>query len=86
MLEVTTRMLAARGYEPRRHGDEITLVNCPFDGLAREHTFLVCGMNLALLSAIVERLPAGRLDARLNPADDRCCVVLTAGSAIGGPP
>lgn len=78
LLEITTRTLAACGYEPRRHGDELTLVNCPFDALAREHTSLVCGMNLALLSGLAQRLPAGRLDARLEPADDRCCVVLAA--------
>ena len=78
VLQVTARTLAHRGYEPRRHGDELTLVNCPFDALAREHTGLVCGMNLALLSGVAEQLPAGRLRARLDPAEDRCCVVLQA--------
>ncbi len=71
--------LAAHGYEPRRHGDTITLANCPFDALAREHTELVCGMNLALLDAIAGRVGDGRLAARLDPATDRCCVVLAAG-------
>lgn len=36
MLEVTSRALAEHGYEPRRSGTELTLVNCPFDALARE--------------------------------------------------
>lgn len=33
-------------------------------------------MNLALLTGIADRLPAVRLHARLDPAQDRCCVVL----------
>ncbi len=70
--------LAARGYEPRRDGETITLVNCPFDALARNHTELVCGMNLAILDAIADRAGRGRLKARLDPAPGRCCVVLTS--------
>ena len=78
VLQVTARTLAARGYEPRRHGDSLTLVNCPFAALVREHTGLVCGMNLALLSGVADQLPASRLRARLDPAEHRCCVVLQA--------
>lgn len=70
--------LAVHGYEPRRDGNAITLANCPFDALAREHTALVCGMNLALLDAAAGRMGDKRLTARLDPAPDRCCVVLTA--------
>jgi predicted ArsR family transcriptional regulator len=54
----------------------VILVNCPFDALARDHTDLVCGMNLALLGAVADRVGDGTLTARLDPADDRCCVVL----------
>jgi predicted ArsR family transcriptional regulator len=68
--------LAAQGYEPRRHGDTITLANCPFHTLAREHTELVCGMNLSLIDAMAQHLTDGKLGARLDPAADRCCVVL----------
>ncbi len=71
--------LAAVGYEPRRQDDTITLANCPFDALAREHTALVCGMNLALLDAVAGGVGDGKLRARLDPAADRCCVVLAAG-------
>ena len=69
-------VLTAHGYEPRREGAVITLANCPFDALAREHTALVCGMNLALVGAVADRVGSGTLTARLDPADDRCCVVL----------
>ncbi len=78
LLEVITRTLVASGYEPHRRGDEVTLVNCPFDALAREHSALVCSMNLALLTGVADQLSAGRLSARLDPAGGRCCVVLTA--------
>ena len=69
-------VLTAHGYEPRREDSTITLANCPFDALARDHTELVCGMNLALLGAVADRVGNGTLTARLDPADDRCCVVL----------
>jgi len=52
------------------------MANCPFDALARDHTELICGMNLVLVSAVADRVGSGMLTARLDPADDRCCVVL----------
>ena len=69
-------VLTGHGYEPRRQGAIITLANCPFDALARDHTELVCGMNLVLVNAVADRVGSGTLTARLDPADDRCCVVL----------
>jgi predicted ArsR family transcriptional regulator len=67
-------VLAADGYEPRRDGDDITLANCPFHALAREATEIVCGMNRAYLAGVLEGVGATTLDARLDPADGRCCV------------
>ncbi len=69
-------VLTAHGYEPRPETAIITLANCPFDALARDHTELICGMNLALLGAVADQVGHGTLTARLDPADDRCCVVL----------
>jgi predicted ArsR family transcriptional regulator len=71
--------LSEHGYEPRRSGDSITLANCPFDLLAREHTELVCDMNYAIMEALTGRVGHAVLAARLEPAPDRCCVVLDAG-------
>jgi predicted ArsR family transcriptional regulator len=70
-------VLEAQGYEPRRREGEIVLVNCPFHALVAEHRELVCTMNLDLLSGVVSALPKGRFRARLQPADDVCCVRLT---------
>ena len=68
-------VLADCGYEPRTDGDIITLANCPFHALAQEHTDLVCGMNLDLLSGVVETC-AG-VQARSDPSPGRCCVTLS---------
>jgi predicted ArsR family transcriptional regulator len=51
------------------------LGNCPFHDLARDHTALVCGLNLHLLGALVDALDTTAA-ARLDPGPGRCCVVL----------
>jgi predicted ArsR family transcriptional regulator len=76
LVACTCQALAENGYEPQRTNGTIVLRNCPFDALAREHTELVCGMNLAIMDAATEQLEETRLTARLEPAPDRCCVVL----------
>ena len=55
-LDDVLALLAEHGYEPRVEGAEIVLANCPFHALARDHTALVCGMNLHLLTALLELL------------------------------
>jgi predicted ArsR family transcriptional regulator len=76
LVACTCQTLTENGYEPKRTNGTIVLRNCPFDALAREHTELVCGMNLAILDAATEQLPEISLAARLDPSPDRCCVVL----------
>lgn len=68
-----TGHLAAQGYEPYEDDGIVRLRNCPFHRLAREHTEVVCGMNLAMLDGLTETLGAG-YEARLEPDTDRCCV------------
>jgi predicted ArsR family transcriptional regulator len=80
LVTSTCLALTEYGYEPHCVGGRIVLCNCPFDTLAREHTQLVCGMNLAMLAAVTDRVSNPELVARLEPAPDRCCVVLDAGS------
>ena len=75
-VDAVLDVLATQGFEPRQSEGTITLANCPFHALAQEHTQLVCGMNLALLSAATSAVGAGDLTARLDPAPGRCCVVL----------
>jgi predicted ArsR family transcriptional regulator len=75
-LRRTSNVLADQGYEPQAEDRRICLMNCPFHALAAEHTALVCSMNLALLSSLTGATGGGELTARLEPAPDRCCVVI----------
>jgi predicted ArsR family transcriptional regulator len=76
-LDDVAAVLAAHGYEPRVQGDRVVLANCPFHALAREHTALVCGMNLDLITALLDELGRRDVLAGLDPAPQRCCVTLT---------
>jgi len=69
-------VLAGLGYEPRRDGDRVVLGNCPFHALSAAHTELVCGMNLSMLTALLDERGDERVRAILDPAPGRCCVVL----------
>jgi predicted ArsR family transcriptional regulator len=78
VLDATSEALAEQGYEPEPQSENLLLRNCPFHLLAREHTGLVCGMNLALLEGVAAEVGGDRLSARLDPCPGRCCVVLSA--------
>lgn len=67
-------VLEGLGFEPRADGDAVALANCPFHALAQEHTELVCGMNLHLLTGLLDAVPDAGLVPRLDPAPGRCCV------------
>ncbi|HET7173406.1 MAG TPA: helix-turn-helix domain-containing protein [Nocardioidaceae bacterium] len=69
-------VLAEQGYEPRDAGGTVTLANCPFHALAREHPALVCGMNLDLIRGLLGAVKHTGLLARLDRAPDRCCISL----------
>jgi predicted ArsR family transcriptional regulator len=68
-------VLEADGFEPRSEQGAVRLGDCPFHHLARQHTDLVCGMNLHLLQGLLEGLGAA-YTATLAPSPDHCCVVL----------
>lgn len=69
-------VLAAQGFEPREEDGALTLANCPFDSLAREHTELVCSANLALIGGILEGMDCPHLHARGEPHAGQCCVAI----------
>jgi predicted ArsR family transcriptional regulator len=63
------------GFEPRQDPDgSILLHNCPFHVLAVRQTELVCGLNHAFVSGIVDGLGDGQVEARLAPRPGACCV------------
>jgi predicted ArsR family transcriptional regulator len=78
-------LLEEQGFEPRADGGGIALGNCPFHALAREHTELVCGMNLRLLQGVLDGVPGTGLAPRLEPTAGACCVRMV-GSANGWDP
>jgi len=74
--ESILEVLRQHGYEPRKRGREIALLNCPFHALAEQHRDLVCGMNLELLTGLLEGVSGSNLTARLAPEPGFCCVRL----------
>ena len=81
-MELACTVLAEHGYEPHEEGNQVLLANCPFHSLSATHTAMVCGMNLALIDALVGTI--GDVECHLDPAAERCCVVLQ-GAAVSLP-
>ena len=75
-LELAVETLTDNGYEPRPEDGRVIMANCPFHALARTQTQLVCQMNHALIGGLTDALGPHRPVAELDPAPDRCCVVL----------
>jgi predicted ArsR family transcriptional regulator len=75
------QVLEENGFEPRTEGAGIALANCPFHRLARQHTELVCGMNLHLIGGVLDGVRASGLVARLHPEPGMCCVRLDVEAA-----
>lgn len=72
--------LRAYGYEPYQDSaGDVRLHNCPFHLLARDHRELVCGMNLQLMSGVVEGLGLQGVTAALEPRPHECCVAFRIG-------
>ncbi|GAA3578565.1 transcriptional regulator [Nonomuraea rosea] len=75
-LDLAAGTLSECGYEPRGDGERTIMANCPFHALAEAHTELVCHMNHALITGLVEGLAPPAVRALLEPGDNRCCVSL----------
>jgi predicted ArsR family transcriptional regulator len=82
-LERAAGVLATEGFEPHRRDDEVRLSNCPFDALAREHTDLVCGVNLDFVTGVLDGLGCATARARLQPDAEHCCVRVEGESRAG---
>jgi predicted ArsR family transcriptional regulator len=75
LLDVLKRI----GFVPKRRGQQIALLNCPFHSLAQEQRHLVCSMNVNFVDGIVNGLDEGEaLDAVLAPEEGYCCVRVNA--------
>ena len=73
-LERLAWSLQPHGYEPRIEDGRMVLENCPFDKVARDHTELVCGLNLEFVDGVSEGLGCTGLAVSLEPSSGRCCV------------
>lgn len=67
-------VLEGCGYEPVPEEDGLALDNCPFDRMAKEHTALVCGLNVEYVDGIAAGLGCQDLVVELAPSPGRCCV------------
>jgi predicted ArsR family transcriptional regulator len=71
-------VLASLGFEPDNvDGEPLVLRNCPFHVLATRQTTLVCGLNQAFLTGLLQGLHLPSVHARLAPRADACCVQLS---------
>ena len=77
----TESVLTDLGFEPRREADRTVLANCPFHALAQANPQLVCGLNEAFVSGVVEGAGDTKRRAVLDPAEGRCCVILEAATS-----
>ena len=73
-LDSLAATLEEVGYEPRVEDARMVLENCPFDRVARDHTDLVCGLNLDFVGGVAEGLGCVGVRTTLEPSPGRCCV------------
>lgn len=67
--------LESNGFEPRTEPDgDVVLGNCPFHQLARDHTGLVCDLNLELIRGVAAGCCDESRDILQDPTAGRCCV------------
>ena len=79
-LVAAAELLGGVGYEATVDNSTVTLRNCPFDRVARDHRDLVCGTNRAMMEGMAGGLGSDRIRATFDPAAGRCCVLLEATS------
>ena len=69
--------LRSCGYRPHVDDDDcVSLRNCPFHMVARDHRDVVCGLNLRLVEGVIAGCDHPEAHAELTPHPDRCCVVV----------
>jgi len=76
-LTLAGKLLSERGFEPDRESATcLRLRNCPFHPLTARAPELVCGLNHAYISGMVDGLQASTVTAVLDPRAGECCVEL----------
>jgi predicted ArsR family transcriptional regulator len=81
-LTCAGQLLERHGFEPERATPTLMrLQNCPFHPMAARDPSLVCAINHAFLSGVLDGLGAATLDVTLAPRPGACCVELGAGGS-----
>ncbi len=76
-LTLACGLLEQHGFEPARETPtRVRLRNCPFHPLAAKAPDLVCGINHAFLTGVLDGLKAPSVEAILDPQAGECCVEL----------
>jgi predicted ArsR family transcriptional regulator len=76
-ITISETLLAERGYQPDRLAPgDLRLRNCPFHPMAAREPELVCGLNHAFLTGLIDGLDAPSVSAVLEPYPGECCVRL----------
>ena len=69
------------GYLPLADADGcISLQNCPFHSVAKDHLDVVCALNLELVEGAIDGSSRRDAHAELSPRPGRCCVVVHGAS------
>lgn len=77
-LTVAGEILGECGYEPQREGlTQLRLRNCPFHPLAEANRDVVCAVNRAYVSGLLDGLGATSTEAVPDHGPGTCCVQLT---------
>ena len=71
----TVEALESLGFEPHTRPGGVRLHNCPFHALAVRYTTLICGLNLAFVTGLLDGLGI-EAQAQLAPRPGACCVEL----------
>lgn len=70
-------VLARYGFDPTRQAGGCTVLrNCPFAPLVATSADLVCGINHALITGLLEGLRLPAVHAVLEPRPNQCCIQL----------
>jgi len=76
-LTLATALMRRHGFEPARESPTcVRLRTCPFHPLAAKAPAMVCGINHAFLTGLLDGLAATPLETTLDPRAGECCVEL----------
>jgi predicted ArsR family transcriptional regulator len=77
--EAVRRKLEQLGYEPQPQASgDLTLRNCIFSELSTSHRDLVCGMNHAFVTGLLDGAHARSLHVERQPPESACCIRITS--------